>query len=482
MYQILKGFFVFLCAFFASVSIAFGQDVGSNTIIRKVVSQQQDEFRASVKDAFIEYLTIMSGNSRVSELPQVAPMVAQADKFLLEFRYEPLADADLEIVSEFEQSQQAKWRLKLQFDHKAVETSLFKAGAPIWPLPRPGLMVWVAHESELGLRGVITQEDAEPLKSQLEGIASGRGIHLTFPVFDEKDQNVLSASALWGFFQEDIELATSRYQLKNSVAVRIYPETEGVWQYSGLMISPNGALPFAGSAESLDMAASNAVSDAINLMSETYSIQVDPNDQRDVVLNVAAVTNYDQLHYLMADINQILMVQDVRPLSLRRNDIQLKLKILGDEQLLKLMLANKPYLLETIKVDDQPVVTSDRFTNEREQISPVTTESVGVSTAMVDENSTEEKIEVMTQEGDQNQGAVQNQESVQNLDSVKDDVAVQNEDSVQSEGSVQNNDAGTESVAQSNVISLYYQYQNIQLTPDVSAEESSEENQLLIEE
>ncbi|MFC3150099.1 DUF2066 domain-containing protein [Litoribrevibacter euphylliae] len=378
MYKIYKVFLVFLCAFCASFSTVFAQDLGSQAVIRKVVSQQQSEFKVAVRSAFVEYLTMMSGNSAVSELPQVAQLMAQPDKFLLEFRYEPLAESDLEIVSEFEQSKQAKWRLRLRFDHKAVESALFNAGAPIWPMPRPDLMVWVAYESQDGLRRVLTSNEVTPekYKSSLTYQARGRGINLKFPVYDDEDRELLSTSALWGLFQEEIKQASLAYQLKNSLAARIFPSSEETWQFDAVMNMPNASVPYQGTAESEAQALSLVLNNAMNIMAEHYALQVDPNDQREVLLDVASVSKYDQLHYMMADLSSILMVKDVIPVSLNGNDVQLKLKILGDEQLLQVVLSNKDYLLELIKVDDQvPDVSTEPVPADNVAVGEVETES-----------------------------------------------------------------------------------------------------------
>lgn len=361
MCKIYKVFLVFLCAFCASFSTAIAQELGSQAIIRKVVSQQQDEFKVAVRGAFSEYLTMMSGNSAVSELPQVASLMAQPEKFLLEFRYEPLAESDLEIVSEFEQSKQAKWRLRLRFDHKAVETALFNVGAPIWPMPRPDLMVWIAYESEEGLRRVLTSNEVTPegYKSTLMYQARRRGVGLKFPVYDDEDRELLSTSALWGLFQEDIKQVSLAYQLKNSVAARVFPSAEDTWQFDAVMTMPTAFVPFHGMAESEAQAITQVLNNAMNIMAEHYALQVDPNDQREVILDVASVPEYDQLHYMMADLSSLLMVKDVIPVSLNGNDVQLKLSILGDEQLLQVVLSSKDYLQELVKVDDDVELSND---------------------------------------------------------------------------------------------------------------------------
>lgn len=456
MYQILKTFLVLFFGLVASLTPVLGQELGTQTIIRKVVSQNKDEFNASVRSGFSEYLTIMSGNSRVSEFPQVAPLIAQADKFLLEFRYVPLAESDLEIVSEFEQSQQAKWRLKLRFDHKAVELAMFNAGAPIWPLPRPQLMVWLAQESDLGLRTLVTSqgEDSDAQREILKRVAHGRGIELTFPEFDDKDQRVLSASALWGLFQEDIALATEQYQLKNSVAVRIYPSVDDTWQFNGLVMMPGATQEFTGVAASHEEAVAQVMNEAINQMANHYAIQVDPDDQRHLILNVAGVKHYDQLHQMMVDINNLLVVKDVTPMSLKGNDVRLSLKILGDQQLLTLMLANKPYLAEIIKMDNA-LVPPGLPEPVEETVTP------GIGTEDVNLTSGEVGQTVKGEDG-------------MAVGTTAASVTLQSKD-VAPVALIADAEA-------SKTVNLYYQYQEVVFSSDSVSQESTDDSELLLQE
>ena len=391
MYQILKAFLLVFCSLLMPISSAFSAELGSEPIIRKVVSQDQKEFKVVVRDAFSQYLTLMSGNSAVAELPKVASLVTQADKYLLEFRYEPLAENDLEIVSEFEQNEQAKWRLKLQFDYKAVETALFNLGAPIWQAPRPDLMVWFAYESDDGLRTVLTSNEQLPgdYQSTLASVAQTRGVKLKFPVYDDEDRQVLSESALWGLFGEEVKQASSMYQLKNSLVVRVYPQLDQSWQYEGLLVLPNGFLPISGSVENRDLAIKSAISSAIDLMADNYSLQVNPDDQRQVRIAISDVTHYDDYHYLQNDLNSFLMVKRVVPESLKGNDVQLLLDIVGSVELLQLTLVNMPQLEEVIEIAPvAPVIQESQITGVGGK--GLTTEGASAEEQPAEELTTEE--------------------------------------------------------------------------------------------
>jgi hypothetical protein len=382
MYQIFKAFFVFLGVFWLPVSPVFSADLGDFPLIREVKSQNASEFKQAVKSAFSEYLTVLSGNSRAYELSQVKPLIRQADKFLLEFRYEPLSENTNQIVSEYDGAEQAKWKLKLNFDYKAVETALFNSGAPIWQMPRPDILLWVAEESTEGLRQIrnnSSEEDSELLN--MMSAAQKRGVKVEAASYDDNTQRVLSESSLWGLFAEDIKRASAQLGKQHSLAIRVYPKVEGGWRYDALLVLPGHQQSFAGETEnqpqptdarimsidapplSTERAAvfedrsktvllKQAMSQAIDHLAFVYALQVNPNIINKALITVSDVESYNALHHLLADLNNKLIVKDVVPRALKGDQLQLLISYVGNFSILNRALLEIPYLEEIIKVKE----------------------------------------------------------------------------------------------------------------------------------
>ncbi len=361
MFQIYKKFFVVFSVLFMSVSTCFAQEFGSKSIARKVTSQNQAVFQQAVQDAFRQYLVYMSGHGKTPDLPQVKELLVKPEKYLLEFRYEPLAEDEIEIVSEYEQSKQAKWLLKLSFDYKAVESALFNVGAPIWQSPRPDLLVWLAYESEDGLRQVVSSNEENELKSSLRSVAAARGLILKLPIYDMEDRSVLSESALWGLFEEDIKAASKSYNESNSVAMRVFPLSADEWQYESRLIMHDNVMALNGTALSKELATKKALLQAMNIMADQYALQVDPNERQNVVIDISDIQKYNQLHALMSDLSRILMIKNVVPVSLKGNDIRLNLTIVGSRDLLKLTLLNLKMLEQKIHIDNEAIETQGAY-------------------------------------------------------------------------------------------------------------------------
>ncbi|GAA3913144.1 DUF2066 domain-containing protein [Litoribacillus peritrichatus] len=319
------------------------------SIVRKVVSQNQTEFKAAVQSAFRQYLVHMSGHGSTPDLPQVQSLLVKPEKYLLEFRYEPLAEEELEIGSEFVQTKQAKWLLKLRFDYKAVESALFNVGAPIWQTPRPDLMVWLAYESEDGLRQVITSNEPDALQSVLGGVASTRGLVIKLPLYDDEDREVLPESALWGLFEEELKQVSQSYNESNSIALRVYPISASEWQYDTRLLMPDSSVTSSGVAADKVSAIQAALLDAMDKMADRYALQVDPTQSETVLFRLSGVNTFDQLQGLMAELNKVLMIKNVVPKAARGNEIWLELTIVGNKELLQLTLANFDQLAEELE-------------------------------------------------------------------------------------------------------------------------------------
>jgi len=217
-------------------------------------------------------------------------------------------------------------------------------------------------------------------------------VKLKFPVYDDEDRQILSESALWGLFGEEVKQASSMYQLKNSLVVRVYPQLDQSWQYEGLLVVPNGFLPISGTVESRDLAIKSAISSAIDLMADNYSLQVNPDDQRQVRIAISEVPNYDDYHYLQNDLNSFLMVKRVVPESLKGNDVQLLLDIVGSVELLQLTLVNMPQLEEVIEIAPiEPVVSET-------QVTETSVEGLSTDGAPTEGQSAEEESNASTVE------------------------------------------------------------------------------------
>ncbi len=136
--------------------------------------------------------------------------------------------------------------LWVSFDGGAVERTLRQAGQTVWGSDRPLTLVWLAVDWGQGEREIIAAND--PLRSRDDArsidrnrllrqrvldIAERRGLPVVFPLLDTEDLESLSFSDLWGGFDEQILLASERYDVNSVLIGRIRPATiqRNGWSY-----------------------------------------------------------------------------------------------------------------------------------------------------------------------------------------------------------------------------------------------------------
>ncbi len=136
--------------------------------------------------------------------------------------------------------------LWVSFDGGAIERTLRQAGQTVWGSDRPLTLVWLAVDWGQGKREIIAAND--PLRSRDEArsidrnrllrqrvldIAQRRGLPILFPLLDTEDLENLSFSDLWGGFDEQILLASERYDVNSILVGRIRPATHqrNGWSY-----------------------------------------------------------------------------------------------------------------------------------------------------------------------------------------------------------------------------------------------------------
>lgn len=190
--------------------------------------KQRDPRGAAYKAALAEVLLRVSGAQLSADAEMMELLFPSPASYVVQFR--PGEEDTL-------------W---VSFDGEAIEQVLRQSGQTVWGSDRPVTLIWLAVDWGQGDREIIAAGD--PLQSRDSGrsidrdrllrqrvldMAERRGLPVLFPLLDSEDQRNVSFSDIWGGFDEQLLIASQRYEADSILVGRIRADSSqrNRWNY-----------------------------------------------------------------------------------------------------------------------------------------------------------------------------------------------------------------------------------------------------------
>ncbi len=160
-------------------------------------------------------LVKVSGSSAVGSNPDVQALLESPDRFVQEFRYEPIEDGDspggASGTDGDAETERPSHRLVVQFAQGRIDQALRQRGLVVWDGQRPQLLVWLAVDN--GERRLVVSSDGESrVRQQLLARASERGQPVMLPLMDMTDRSRVEYVDIQGGFLDAVRKASERYR------------------------------------------------------------------------------------------------------------------------------------------------------------------------------------------------------------------------------------------------------------------------------
>lgn len=310
-----------------------------------VTTQQQKERDALAPELLKQVIIKLVGNENQVNNADIAPVLANATQLVERYEYirNNIEAADL--------TQPDQLSLRLSFDKNAVNAVIRQLGLPRWGKVRPDVLVWLATDidGQQTLQGLenIPQAVFKPLQQA----ADERGLPILMPLMDLQDQSALSFDDVWSGNNDAISAASQRYGADIILIIKmtIHDDTaQIVWQ-SGtgdtrqrwtsegfISASINKGLGVLVDNLASEYAQHNQVSDT----NKTLSVQIDE------------VNDYADFSRVMAYLNQIDSIENIRVNNLGMNILDLDISYSGDLQVLQRLLSVGGLLSELSAPED----------------------------------------------------------------------------------------------------------------------------------
>jgi hypothetical protein len=146
---------------------------------------------AAFRQAMRDVLVRVTGRGDVPEMENLAPLVAQASRYVKSFRRAPGN------------------MLAVTFDGAAIEDAVDASGIAFWDNERPVTLVWLALDRGGGRRALVSSNDTSAEKTRIDSDATRRGLPLVWP--DSGDDLVRAMQQAWSGNHDALRDAARRY-------------------------------------------------------------------------------------------------------------------------------------------------------------------------------------------------------------------------------------------------------------------------------
>ena len=186
--------------------------------------QNEAAFREGMRDILVR----VTGRRDAPELENLAPLVAQASRYVVSYR------------------RAAGSMLAVTYDGPAIENAIDASGLAFWGSERPVTLVWLALDRGGGRRALVTAGEASEEKSRVENQAARRGLPLVWP--GTGDDLVRALQQAWSGDHVPLVDAARRYGANGVLIGRVRQGAAGTatveWYFSaaGLAASSTGEL------------------------------------------------------------------------------------------------------------------------------------------------------------------------------------------------------------------------------------------------
>lgn len=178
-------------------------------------------FRQGMRDVLVR----VTGQANAPELSNLAPLVAQASRYVSSYR------------------RAAGNQLSVTFDGAAIENAIDASGLASWGNERPVTLVWLALDRSGGRRAMVSSSDTSAEKARVDTSASRRGLPIVWP--EAGDDLVRATQQAWSGDQAALADAARRYGADGVLIGRARLNAAGAyeteWSFSAAGIAASAA-------------------------------------------------------------------------------------------------------------------------------------------------------------------------------------------------------------------------------------------------
>lgn len=285
-----------------------------------VAEQSQAELQRAASAGLRELAARISGRSAAANDSNLAPLFANATRYLEQYRYERSTNGG------------SPWLAQLRFGSALVDSDLRKAGLPIWGGNRPALQTLVVIEDK-GTRALI--DDSSPLANVLREQWRRRGLVLHLP-----SHTNASALNVDDVAQLDIAKidAAAQERADGVLLGRVTVAPSGTCESQWRLKLGAQSLNADATGEGLPTCVATALDQLVDNFSSQYAIAANSSAEG-IVLRVTGIVSFDDYAAVLNYLRRLAAIKNTQPILLRNDELLLQLKVEGSTEQLVRQLA-----------------------------------------------------------------------------------------------------------------------------------------------
>ncbi len=295
----------------------------SNNFAAKVpaAGQSSSDRRAALSQALARVLVKVSGDLDAPATELGAKAIANADQYVLQFRYLQANEQEREAgITLF---------LKADFDPGRVRELIKNSGVTVWPENRPQVLIWAIADTPEEGRNPITDPD-HPLVKAMLARAAERGLPALLPLWDLDDQLLLSNEALWSLDDEAIMAASARYDVNTVLAARYSKTSRERWFANWQLHHIDELSVYETQTQDPAMLAAAAIDPAVDYLAERYAVSASTNaDEVLQVVHLSGVNDYASYQRALKYFNALPLVGEAKLVAMRRDSMVFNISLAG---------------------------------------------------------------------------------------------------------------------------------------------------------
>ncbi|NLQ16135.1 DUF2066 domain-containing protein [Marinomonas sp. M1K-6] len=222
-------------------------------------------------------------------------------------------------------------QVRVSFYQASIDLFLSQQNLPVWGDNRPSVLVWLVNENN-GVRSLSGSRETSEVLNKFALSANQAGVPIYAPLLDSVDKSAITASEVWGFFEDRIANASKRYQT-DSVAALSISNYAGHLEGRLLVLLKEGETEqFTLNADTLDGVIDQASANLASVFSSRYASVRNRNSSSQLSLQIVGVTAYDIMNKVQSYLESISVVRDVILVRVEGDKIEFSVEIDGDKQ------------------------------------------------------------------------------------------------------------------------------------------------------
>nr|WP_303049201.1 DUF2066 domain-containing protein [Alteromonas sp. LMIT006] len=335
--------FFFPCFCASSANAEFSLNIGQAPMLEQTSSARAN----ATKEALQQVLVKLSGTQSVLSDSAMKSLLNNAQNYVEASRFIAQPYVGLEV--EFDQTRLEQWLKDQQL--------------PLWGEQRPHALLWLIYQDPLNdEREIIHAASEHVLKIELEQATQRRAIPISLPIYDLQDVAAVAPIDIWGQFVDTLYDASERYQVNSTLAARIYPNAEFLWQLDGFVKEGDLLRLVSFTAVDTQTLINKFVDFYTEFTAERFAIDTKQfaNDQRiNYSINISGVSNIEILAEVQRFLENLSIVDDFRHVSQHGNTAIFELNLLATQERLQATFKQGGRLIPKLSTNGSQVLEPD---------------------------------------------------------------------------------------------------------------------------